>query len=186
MKKLRTFVTITAAVWAFLALSPHFAPAAVDLNAGDFHSNQTQEKFVVEKVVSADMIRLDNGERVRLIGLKAPRPPQPAKVEYDERGAVIEKEDPTETVEDQAFEFAKTLLLGHEVRLEYDSQKKDTDFYTLAYVFRADDGTFVNAEILRQGYANLHLIPPNLKYEEKLRSAYQEARQERRGLHQDY
>jgi len=43
--------------------------------------------------------------------------------------------------------------------------------------------TFVNAEILRQGYANLSFDPRLRKYNDKLQKAYREAREEKRGLH---
>ncbi len=41
---------------------------------------------------------------------------------------------------------------------------------------------FLNAEILRQGFANLSIRPPNMKFAKELREAYREARAEKRGL----
>jgi hypothetical protein len=42
-------------------------------------------------------------------------------------------------------------VAGKRVRLEYDQQRQDKYGRTLAYVY-LENGTFVNAEIIRQGY----------------------------------
>ena len=75
------------------------------------------------------------------------------------------------------------LLDQKRVRLEFDDDKKDDELNTLAYVFLKDENTFINAEILRQGYAQLQVRPPNTKYKQELRSAYKEAREQFRGVH---
>lgn len=149
----------------------------------EFFSRQSSdyESIVVEKVYSADTIRLENTELIRLIGLKAPKAPKPKKQIVNEYGIVIKTVDPTVSVDEKAFNFAKELLQGKTVRLEFDAQKTDEEFYTLAYVF-LPDGTMANEEILRQGFAQLKLMPLNNKYSDLLREAYQEARREKRGL----
>jgi len=40
-------------------------------------------------------------------------------------------------------------------------------------------------EILKQGFANLQIAAPNLKYSDLFRAAYREARTEKRGLHNE-
>lgn len=144
------------------------------------------DKIRIKTVVSADTIILDNDEKIKLIGLKAPEPPKKKKEEIkrNEYGFIIEEpeESPVIPVEEKAYNFAFELMAGKEVRIEFDEQKKNEQFLTLAYVFLFDDHTLVNEEILRQGYAHLQIRPPNLKYENRLREAYQEARRERRGL----
>jgi micrococcal nuclease len=143
------------------------------------------QKIKVKKVISADTLILENDEKIKLIGLKAPEAPK-RKIEKEERdqyGFVIEKEvDPATPLQEQAMEFVENLLLQKEVRLEFDLQKKNEKFLTFAYVFLVEGDVFVNEEIIRQGYANLQIQPPNTKYVEKLRDAYRQARQERRGL----
>ncbi len=137
----------------------------------------------VEKVVTAGIITLESGEKIQLIGLNAPDAPRrKGNLPTDEHGFPIEeKADPQTPIEEQAYDFAKNLLEGQYVRLEFDVQNKSEDLRTLAYVF-LKDGTLVNAEILRQGFANLKLTPLNRKYAPQLREAYQEARREKRGL----
>jgi endonuclease YncB( thermonuclease family) len=39
-----------------------------------------------------------------------------------------------------------------------------------------------NAELLRMGFVKLRIVPPNVKHEQQLRAAYQEAKKEKRGL----
>jgi micrococcal nuclease len=150
---------------------------------------KTVNPVIVQEVISADTIVVEDytrkGTRIRLIGLKAPKPPKRKRgaPERDKHGFVVEPPvDPVTRIEQESFEFAKRLLINKEVRLEYDVNKKGPDFETLAYVFLVDDDTFVNAEILRRGFADIQFTPRNHKYADELREAYQEARQNRRGL----
>ncbi|MFH1360113.1 MAG: thermonuclease family protein [Candidatus Omnitrophota bacterium] len=147
-----------------------------------FQDTSKYENVLVDKVLSTDSFILEDGEKIRLIGLKAPEVPKKKKeFKRNEYNIIIREVDPLISVNERAFQFTQKLLVKKYVRLEFDVQRKDDDFYTLAYVFLEDD-TFVNAEILRQGYASLRTIPPNDKYIDELRAAYQEARQEKRGL----
>ena len=141
--------------------------------------NKENQKVI--RVIRADTIILENNEKIRLIGIKAPEPPPKREVETDKFGFIIEPDNPLTPVEERAFNFAKFLLEGQTVRLEFDIQRRDKNFRTLAYVF-LEDGTLVNAEIVRQGFAHLQIRPPNTKYADLLREAYQEARREKRGL----
>ena len=144
---------------------------------------------VVDQVVTVDTLKLHDGQKIRLIGIKAPDLPEKVKIEREtagEMGFVMSRAvgeiDPTETIEQEALDFVRDLLEGKHVRLEFDHERKSEDHKTLAYVYLLKNDTFVNAEILRQGYASLSVRPPNTKHEDVLREAYQEARQERRGL----
>jgi len=60
-------------------------------------------------------------------------------------------------------------------------EKYDKYNRLLAYVY-LKDGTFVNAEIVKQGYASLMTFPPNVKYADLFLKLYQEARKNKRGL----
>ena len=146
-----------------------------------FGKSRNYDDVLVEKVVSADYFILKSGEKLRLIGLVAPEPPKKKKVVRNEHGFIIEEKDPTTSFEEQALEFTKALVEGKHVRLEFDIEKKDEDFRTFSYVFLKDN-TFINAEILRQGFANLKILTPNIKYQKELKEAYQEARREKRGI----
>jgi len=163
----------------FLVLAnPSFLFAGETRQADD---TKKYEKILIEKVVSADYFILESGEKIKLIGIKAPKPPRRKEIEVDANHIIVHKENPIISTDEKAMDFAKELLEGKYVRLEFDSEKKDGEFRTFAYAF-LPDGTFVNAEILRQGFANLNISPPNTKYSDTLRKAYQEARSEKRGL----
>ncbi|MCM8770577.1 MAG: thermonuclease family protein [Candidatus Omnitrophica bacterium] len=136
--------------------------------------------ILVRRVVDGDTLVLETGERVRLIGIDTPEMHESNKLYRD---AQRTKQD-IKTIQElgrQSYLFTKNLVEGKRVRLEFDVEKYDKYKRLLAYVFLAD-GTFVNAEIVRQGYANLLTIPPNVKYSAFFLKLYQEARQNRRGL----
>lgn len=73
------------------------------------------------------------------------------------------------------------LVGGQTVYLEVDVSETDPDGRLLRYVF-LPDGTFVNAELVRQGYALAVASPPDVRYQELLRQMEQEARAAARGL----
>ena len=159
-----------------------FAESNIDFFLGD---SKHYQDVVVEKVISGDTVVLETGETIRLIGVHAPDTVRVReKIKRDEHGFVVREEtsDIEIPVEQKAFEFVYELLDHQHVRLEFDVEKKDEEFRTLAYVFLTDSGMFVNEEILRKGYAQLRLGPPNMKYADTLREAYQEARKEQRGI----
>ena len=66
------------------------------------------------------------------------------------------------------------------VRLEYDAQKRDRYGGLLAYVY-LDDGTFLNAEIIKQGYGFAYTRFP-FKHIEQFRQYERDARESGAGL----
>jgi micrococcal nuclease len=80
-----------------------------------------------------------------------------------------------------AAAFTRKLIVKKKVRLEFDVERRDKFGRLLAYVY-LEDGTFVNAEILKQGYGQVMTHPPNLRYEQLFLKLQQEARQAGRGL----
>lgn len=118
------------------------------------------------RVIDGDTIGIDNGEKVRLIGVDTPETKHPKKlVQYFGK---------------EASEFTKRLCEGKPVRLEYDWQKKDKYNRILAYVY-LEDGTFINAEIIKQGYGHVYVKYP-FKYIEEFRQYEREAREGEFGL----
>jgi micrococcal nuclease len=139
-----------------------------------------QSHAFVERVVDGDTLKLANGERIRLIGVDTP------ELHYSEkllRDAKRTKRDIQEiqALGKRAADFTRNLCSGKRVRLEYDAEKKDRYRRTLAYVY-LEDGTFVNAKILEEGYGQVMTIPPNVKYADHFLKLQREARENRRGL----
>jgi micrococcal nuclease len=59
-------------------------------------------------------------------------------------------------------------------------QRRDRYRRLLAYVYLGD--MMVNAELVRQGYAQVATFPPNVKYQELFLKLQREAREAKRGL----
>jgi len=121
----------------------------------------------VQRVVDGDIV-LGTGERVRLLGVNTPESKRAAKQEFFGK---------------EASEFTRRMVEGKLVRLELDPVvgKLDKYSYTLAYVF-LEDGTHLNAEIIRKGYGFAINASRPLKYQNEFRRLEQEAREQRRGL----
>jgi len=122
---------------------------------------------LVKRVIDGDTIELDNGIKVRYIGIDTPETKHPRK--------------PVQYFGKEASEANKQLVLGKKVRMEYDVQKTDKYGRTLAYVY-LEDGIFVNAWLVENGYARVSTYPPNVKYQDKFRELEQKARAEMKGL----
>ena len=127
------------------------------------------ETIKCTRVVDGTTIILNNGEPVRLIGVNIPETRNNNKQVEHHRN--------------EAFVFAKKMVEGKEVRLEYDQQQRDKHGRLLAYVHLMD-GTFLNAEIIKQGYGNVYTEFP-FKYMEEFGKYEKEAREAKRGLWAD-
>jgi len=120
----------------------------------------------VKRVVDGDTLLLTNRERVRLIGVDTPETKHPKK--------------PVQRYGKEAYLFTKKMVEGEKVWLEYDWQKRDKFGRLLAYVYLMD-GTFLNAEIIKQGYGFAYTRFP-FKYLEEFKRYQREARENKRGL----
>ena len=134
----------------------------------------------VKRVVDGDTILLETGERVRLIGIDTPEMHDSDKLLRDSTRSG-QSRSVIRQLGERSFTFTRNLVEGKRVSLEFDVEKYDTYKRLLAYVF-LKDGTFVNAEIVRQGYASLMTISPNVRYSDLFLQLYREAREKKRGL----
>ena len=121
---------------------------------------------LVERVVDGDTIIVQGVGRVRLIGVDTPETVHPRR--------------PVECFGKEASAFTKRLLEGRRARLEYDRERTDRYGRTLAYVY-LPNGTFANAEIVRQGYGHAYTRFP-FRYLDEFRQHEREARRGERGL----
>lgn len=79
-----------------------------------------------------------------------------------------------------ARELNKSLVFGKTVRLVFDREKVDGNGRLLAYVYAGD--IFVNAEMVRRGYARASSAEPNTKHDALFQQLEQEARENNRGM----
>jgi micrococcal nuclease len=122
--------------------------------------------YAVTRVVDGDTVVLDAIGTVRLIGIDTPETVDPRK--------------PVQAFGLEASAALRSMLNGQRVRLEYDQQRRDRYGRTLAYLYLLD-GTFVNREMVRRGYAHAYLDYP-FQYMDDFRTAEREAREASRGL----
>jgi micrococcal nuclease len=141
--------------------APSPAPATGMLPAG--------VDVVVRKVVDGDTLEVSGGERVRLIGVDTPESVTP--------------ERPVGCFGKEASRFTSSLVPpGTPIRLVGDVEQRDRFGRLLAYVYRQADGLFVNAELLRQGFAQLLTIPPNIAHTDEFTAIARRAREGAQGL----
>lgn len=136
----------------------------------------------VSRVIDGDTILIQTGERVRLIGIDTPELHDSEKLHRDARKSQMDVRAIQEMGK-RAYEFTRNLVEGKQVSLQFDVEKYDKYGRLLAYVY-LKDGTFVNAEIVKQGYASLMSIPPNIKHADLFYNLYQQARDSHLGLWQ--
>ena len=136
--------------------------------------------FFVERAVDGDTLKLSDGQKVRLIGVDTPELHESDKLARD---AARSRKDIAviKGLGRKAADFTKALVQRKRVKLEYDVKKRDRYGRTLAYVY-LEDGTFVNAKIIEEGYGQIMSIPPNVKYADYFLKLEREAREKGKGL----
>jgi micrococcal nuclease len=128
-----------------------------------------RETARVVRVVDGDtiVVRLNGREeRVRYIGVDTPE--------------TVAQDRPVECFGREASATNKELVEGKTVRLERDVSDRDQYGRLLRYVYV--DGTFVNEELIRRGFATAVTFPPDVRETAKFRRLEQEARDGGRGL----
>jgi modification methylase len=93
----------------------------------DASGSERNEYFTVKEVISPELIRLNTGLTIRLIGIK---------------------QDDSKNGSANDFLIAKTK--GKKVFMKYDDIKHDTDNNLLAYLY-LENKTFLNAHLIKQG-----------------------------------
>jgi len=121
----------------------------------------------VKYVYDGDTIILENKTKVRLSAINTPE---------------IESRYQTgEPVGEQARQWLTKRLKNMKIRLETGPEKRDKYGRLIAHVF-TEDGSHINALLVKNGLAFITVHPPNLSYIDTLISAQQEAENAKRGL----
>jgi endonuclease YncB( thermonuclease family) len=142
----------------------NFQPKADPPLAETFNNSTT-----VTRVIDGDTIELETGEKVRYIGINTPEIHHPAK--------------PIQCFGEEAALRNSELVLNKKVRLVKDISETDRYKRLLRYVY-LEDGTFVNLQLVKEGFAYVDTVPPNVKFAGLFKEAMGEARGEKIGLWQ--
>ena len=146
-------------------------------------SAQQRSFIYITRAIDGDTVVLASGEHVRLIGIDTPESRYNSKLERD---SARSRKDINAILKmgKEASKFTRQLVEGKRVRLEFDVQRRDRYGRLLAYIY-LEDGTFVNARIMQEGYAQSMTIPPNVKYADIFLKLQEEARKNGKGLWKD-
>ena len=128
-----------------------------------------RERARVVRVVDGDTILVNiNGrrERLRYIGVNSPES--------------VAEDRPVECFGKESSEANTRLVDRKTVELERDISDRDRFGRLLRYVYA--DGVFVNAELIREGYAFAVTFPPDVRENTHLRALEREARETGKGL----
>lgn len=141
----------------------------------------TNEYIVVAKVVDGDTFKMSDGSKVRLIGIDTPEKYDSDKLDRESDMTGRDKET-IKKLGEAASEYVRKLVEGKRVTLVRESGYEDKDKYNrlLRYVY-LEDGTFVNARIIEDGYANVYNAA-NVSKINEFRRLEREARENKRGL----
>jgi micrococcal nuclease len=134
-------------------------------------ATENTENVAVDRVIDGDTIVLNDGRRVRYIGINTPE-----LGSGDKKGQCFSLE---------AKAANEKLVMGKKIRLEKDMSGRDKYGRLLRYVYVEDeDGqeVFVNDYLVSQGYAKFLSIPPDIKFEGKFVGSADEAKFQNRGL----
>ena len=136
------------------------------------NNEESPAYYTVTRVVDGDTFWIDDnsekGLKIRLIGIDAPEPRNNGKKLKGYFGSELS-------------DYLTRLIGGQKVRLEFDAGRYDQYGRTLAYVY-LEDGTFVNAELVKNGYATVMTTPPNVKYADTFVEQAAKARRQKKGL----
>ena len=117
----------------YIFVDPHRFNKKIDLKKLQFGSKidnnggKREEYFTVKEIISPEIMKLNNGLIIRLLGIKQ----NPLKNE-------------------NAIDFLKNIIRGQKVFLKYDIQKYDKENNLMCYLY-LQNKTFVNAHLIKEG-----------------------------------
>ncbi len=125
-----------------------------------------EEVVLVTKVIDGDTFEIEDGRKVRMIGIDTPETVDPRRVD-----GCFGKE---------ASSHTKELLEGKQVKLLRDVSNTDHFGRLLRYVFVNDQ--FINKLLVWDGYEVARSYPPDIMHQIELRDAERQARFDKKGL----
>lgn len=125
--------------------------------------------YRVKTVYDGDTVVLEDGRKIRLLGINTPEVQRPDKM-ADAGG-------------EEARRWLINKLQNSKVRLVTDAEKKDKYGRTLAHLF-TEKKEHINLSLVAAGLAEVSIYPPNLFYADELNKAQNLAEKARLGIWQ--
>lgn len=132
-------------------------------------SLHAEEWLGVSYVIDGDTFIATNGEKVRLLDINTPE--------------TAKRNKPAQPYANAAKKTLTQLLKDKDVRLEFGKKRKDRYKRLLAHVY-TKDGTWVNAEMIKNGLAHVYTFPDNRLRGNELLKIEDIARQNKTGMWQ--
>lgn len=123
--------------------------------------------IIVAKVIDGDTIELINGDHLRYIGIDTPE-------EFDQR-------KPVQCYAVEAAERNGELVAGKIITFYKDQAEHDKYGRWLGFVYLAD-GTFVNKELVEEGFAFAYPYKPDISKNAEFKTAETAAKKSNLGL----
>ena len=130
-------------------------------------AKQEKEKLAVSHIVTGDIVNLSNGKTARLLCIDAP--------DITHRGKQ------PEPFANKAIAYMRKEFEDKQITLGFDSQQDDGIGRLLAYIYREGDGLFLNAELLKMGFAKVDTRFP-CQYLKEFQAFEDEAKNKKLGI----
>ncbi len=125
------------------------------------------EFYSVKKVYDGDTVQLEDGRKIRFLGINTP------EIQHRDKQA--------EAGGQEAKAWLTNRLHNQRVRLELDAENTDKYGRALAYLF-TENNELINLSLVKLGLATISIYPPNLLYVNELMAAQKQAEQNKLGL----
>ncbi len=126
----------------------------------------------VSRVIDGDTFVLSDSSKVRMLGVDCPEAAKFTK--------------PAEPFAEQSTALIKSLIENKTVKLTFDGKAFDMFGRQLAYVWlrntKGEDSLFINAELLKKGFARISYYPNGKRYYALFYNLRNTARQKRLGI----
>ena len=164
MRRLLTVVLIVAAVIA-VALAVQYVMPSAPAPVASAGIPKGATEAVIEYVHDGDTLFLEDGRKVRLLGVNTPEIGEDAECYGDEATALLRQ----------------LLPEGTHVWVLHDIEELDQYGRSLLFIY-TDDATNINLALLEQGAAEVEMYQPNVMFRDEIEDAEAAAMAADRGM----
>ncbi|MDD2723334.1 MAG: thermonuclease family protein [Methylovulum sp.] len=153
--------------WQDVEGRKHFADKPIDPVAQKLDIKPGYDFFHVKTVYDGDTVLLQDGRRIRFLGVNTPE--------------VAHRGNKADAGGDAAKQWLQEKLRNTRVRLEMGVEKTDKYGRTLAHLI-TENKEHINVQLVALGLGTMNIFPPNLGYVRELLAAEQHAEQAKLGI----